>query len=269
MGKREPDEPDRCNAGNCGGDSERVMKVNGKRGHGRRRLVLVTAVILTTSLMLVIFPGCKKEKELTLEEIWDKSSAAQENISSLHMEISIYYQNTKFGNGLIQTYTVDVSGNDLHFQNTVFGQMFSEVILAGGKQYSRVMGAQEWKEEPATITARSATQQVEGFANLPSIASAKELKGVEKSFGKDVYHLSFTIPANQISSLFTRVPVTQLSTSTGCSVDVWVEKGTFYRVRYEALIQNVLIEEKIGTGDVRIVTAITDINQPISINPPV
>lgn len=232
----------------------------------RRWLPVTVAMVLLTGL-LTAFPGCGKG-EPTLEEIWEKSTAAQDNITSMHMEIAIFYQNTKFGSGQIQTYTVDVNGDNVHLQNAIFGHTFSEVIVVGGKQYSRAMGEKEWKEQPASLTAQSATEQVKGFSNLPSVASTKENKGVEKLGGKETYHLYFGLAPDEIPNLFTNVPVSQLSAAAGADVDVWVEKDTFYRVKYEAVIKNVLIEEKIGYGDVRIVTNITDINQPISISPP-
>lgn len=227
------------------------------------------AVSLTVLLcfLLVVFPGCGKG-EPSLEEIWDKSAEAQENITSLHMEIAIFYQNTKFGSGQIQTYTVDVSGNNVHLQNSIFGHTFSEVIVVGGKQYSRSMGEKKWQEQPVSLTAQSATEQMRGLANLPSVASTKENKGLEKVGGKETYHLYFGLAPGEIPSLFSKVPVSQLSAASGADVDVWVEKDTYYRIKYEAVIRNVLIEEKIGYGDVRIVTNITEINQPISISPP-
>lgn len=235
---------------------------------GKIWFIPVVALSLVMACMLLALPGCFGG-EPSVEEIWEKSEQAQENITSLHMEIAVLYQNTKFGGGQIQTYTVDVSGNNVHLQNSIFGHTFSEVIVVGGKQYSRVMNEKKWNEQPASITVQGATEQVEGFANLPSLADSKENKGIEKIGGKEVYHLSFTLSPNSISSLFKSVPVTQLSAAAGGSVDVWVEKETHYRVKYEAVVQNVLITEQIGYGDVRIVTTISEINQPISISPPV
>jgi hypothetical protein len=237
------------------------------RRSGRIWYLTVAAVSLAMACLLLALPGCFGG-EPGVDEIWEESEKAQENITSLHMEITVLYQNTKFGGGQIQTYTVDVSGNNVHLQNSIFGHTFSEVIVVGGKQYSRVMNETKWKEQPASITAQGATEQVGGFANLPSLAASKENKGIEKIGGKEAYHLSFGLSPDSISSLFKSVPVTQLSAAAGGSVDVWVEKETHYRVKYEAMVQNVLITEQIGYGDVRIVTTVSEINQPISISPP-
>ncbi len=105
--------------------------------------------------------------------------------------------------------------------------------MTGGKQYSRMMNETKWKEQPVSMTAQGATEQVEGFANLISLASSKENKGIEKVGGKEVYHLSFSLAPQSIPDLFKSVPVTQLSAAAGANVDVWVEKETYYRVKYE------------------------------------
>ena len=240
---------------------KRVINV---KGCPRLAVAFISLALLS---LLAALPGCGKG-EPTLEEIWEKSMEAQDNITSLHMEIAIFYQNTKFGSGQIQTYTVDVSGNNVHLQNSIFGHTFSEVIVVGGKQYSRAMGEKKWQEQPVSLTAQSATEQVRGFSDLPTVASTKESKGLEKVGGKDCYHLYFGLAPGEISKVFSSVPVSSLSAAAGADIDVWVEKETNYRIKYEALIRNVLIEEKIGYGDVRIVTTITEINQPISISPP-
>jgi len=238
------------------------------RRPGKIRYFAVAGISLAMACLLLTLPGCFGG-EPSVDEIWEKSEKAQENITSLHMEITVLYQNTKFGSGQIQTYTVDVSGNNVHLQNAIFGHTFSEVFVVGGKQYSRVMNETKWSEQPVSVTAQGATEQVGGFSNLLSLASSKENKGVENIGGKEVYHLTFALSPDSISSLFKSVPVTQLSAAAGGSVDVWVEKDTYYRVRYEAVVQNVLITDQIGYGDVRIVTNVSEINQPISINPPV
>ncbi len=248
-------------------EAERVMGLRRESSFDGRRWFVAVAVCLSLCFLLTAFPGCGKG-EPTLEEIWEKSAEAQENITSLHMEIAVFYQNTKFGSGQIQTYTVDVSGNNVHLQNSIFGHTFSEVVVVGGKQYSRAMGSEKWQEQPVSLSAQSATEQVRGFADLPSVASTRENKGLEKIGGKEAYHLYFGLSPGEIPNLFSKVPVSQLSAATGADVDVWVEKDTYYRIKYEAVIRNVLIEEKIGNGDVRIVTNITQINQPININPP-
>jgi hypothetical protein len=238
--------------------------MNGKK----LRLGVCMSVLLLAAVMLAALPGCG-EGTPSVEEIWANSQKAEEDINSLHMEIAISYENTQFGGGQIQTTSINVSGDNVQASSALFGQSFSEIIVVGGKQYSRTMGSEEWTEQAATVNRQSVTQQVEGFADLPSVASSFENLGVENLGGKEVYHLSFILTPDEVKGLFKNVQASQLASNTGGEVDVWVETDTYYRVQYEALIRNANITEQIGNGDIRVLTTITSINEPISIAPPV
>jgi hypothetical protein len=246
------------------------MEGKGRKGMKARYLrysVVALSILLAAGLMMVVVSGCGGG-EMSIEEIWEKSEEADQSVTSLHMEVNIYYQNTQYGGGLIQNTSIDVSGDNVHAQSSIFGQSFSEVIRVGGQQYSRYLGSDEWAEEPVSISAESVTSQISQFSTLPSVASSSENTGEENVGGVQTYHLSFTLSPQTVSSLFTDVPAEQLSANSGGTVDVWIDTGNFYKVKYEALISNVLITEEIGYGDVRIETTITNINQPITITPP-
>lgn len=231
------------------------------------RIAMSVLVALVTAGALLALPGCN-DGEPDIGGIWSSSAEAERGIDALHMVISIYYQNTKYGSGQIQTTTIDVSGNDVHASSALFGQDFSEVFVVGGTQYTKIMGEEQWTQQPATLDRSQVTQQLEGFANLPDVASSQENVGVENIGGVEAWRLSFTLAPDEVSTLFSNVPASQLSANGGGNVDVWVDRKENYKVRYEALIRNALITEEIGYGDIRIVVAITDINQPISITPP-
>ena len=234
----------------------------------KMRLGICIVSILMVSGMLFAFPGCFGG-EPSVDEIWENSQEAEDKINSLHMEIAIYYENTQFGGGQIQTTSINVSGSNLQATSALFGQEFSELIVVGGKQYTRTMGSEEWSEQAATVNRQTVTEPIGGFAALPSVASTSENLGIEELNGVEVYHLSFTLTPDEVKSLFENVPASQIEANAGGDVDVWVEKDTDYRVKYEALIKNASITEQIGYGDIRIVTTVTDINAPISISPPV
>jgi len=231
------------------------------------RIGVPLLVLLLAALMLLTFPGCGGVP--SVEKVWEDSEEAEAEINSLHMEISIGYENTKFGGGQIQTTSINVSGENVQASSALFGQSFSELIVVGGKQYSRTMGSDQWTEQAASTNRQSVTQQVEGFANLPSVSSSSENLGLETLNGREVYHLSFTLTPDEVKSLFKNVQAAQLQANAGGDVDVWVEKDSGYRVKYEALVKNATITEQIGYGDIRIITTITSINEPISIAPPV
>jgi hypothetical protein len=237
--------------------------------NGRRtRLGVCLLVLLLAAGMLVAFPGCGGGVP-SVEELWENSQEAEKDINSLHMEISISYENTKFGGGQIQTTSINVSGDNVQASSALFGQSFSELIVVGGKQYTRTMGSEEWTEQAATVNRQTVTEQVESFANLPAVASSSENLGLEILNGEEVYHLSFTIAPDEVRSLFPSAQASQLAMNAGGEVDVWVQKETNYRVKYEALVKNANITEQIGYGDIRVTTTITSINEPIAIAPPV
>ncbi|MDD3718997.1 MAG: hypothetical protein PHP28_10100 [Actinomycetota bacterium] len=233
----------------------------------RSRLAVCALVLLLAAGTLVAFPGCGGGLP-GVEEVWEKSLEAEKGINSLHMEISISYENTNFGGGQIQTTSINVSGENVQASSSLFGQSFSEIIVVNGKQYSRTMGSEEWTEQTATVDRQSLTQ-MQGFANLPSEASSSENLGLETLGGSDAYHLSFALTPDEVKSLFKNVQASQLTSNAGGEVDVWVEEETSFRLKYEALIRNANITEQIGFGDIRVTATITSINEPISIAPPV
>jgi hypothetical protein len=139
----------------------------------------------------------------------------------------------------------------------------------GGTQYTRLplAGQPDWTEQPAPSGTQPAAEQLGGFGDLPSIATASENLGIETVNGREVYHLRFTLTPDEISQLFRNVEPAQLQANSGGEVDVWIDKETNYRVKYEAVVRNVSIQT-VGNGDVRMTINITNINEPININPP-
>lgn len=225
--------------------------------------------ILTLAMigaMLVFLPGCGGG-EPSVNEIWERSAEAEADINSWHMDIYIYYDNTQFGSGLIETTSIDVSGDNYHYQRSIFGQSFTEIIKVGGKTYVLSTDTGEWTEQAASVD--TSPGQVGQFSNLPSQSSSQENLGVEAVNGVQAYHLVFNLGPENVSSLFPDVPAGQLSANAGGKVDVWVDEEDYYKVKYEASISNVQITDQIGYGGLRIVVDFSSINQPISITPPV
>jgi outer membrane lipoprotein-sorting protein len=228
--------------------------------------VCILAVLLLAGLLLA-FSGCGGEA--SVDELWEKSQEADNDINSFTMNVGIQYENTSFGTGQIQTFTYDVNGNNFHITGSIFGQTFSEIIVVGGTQYTRLplAGQPDWTEQPAPSGTQPAAEQLGGFGDLPSIATASENLGIETVNGREVYHLRFTLTPDEISQLFRNVEPAQLQANSGGEVDVWIDKETNYRVKYEAVVRNVSIQT-VGNGDVRMTINITNITEPININPP-
>jgi len=51
-------------------------------------------------------------------------------------------------------------------------------------------------------------------------------------------------------------------------VEVWIDSDEYYLLRYEIVIREVIIPEKIGKGDIRFVVNISGVNEPVEIEPP-
>jgi hypothetical protein len=184
------------------------------------------------------------------------------------MEISSYYENTQYGSGQIQSIIIDVSGDDLHEQDLLLGQVYFEYMRAGGSQYVKDMDSGTWSEAPAEQPSTDASEYTSQFLELPSIAATQEHVGSETVEGVEAEHFHFTLTSDGIIEMFSSQFSYDLSESTGGEVDVWIDSEDYYMVRYELLIRNANITEQIGHGDIRFVVSIRDINQAIEITPP-
>jgi outer membrane lipoprotein-sorting protein len=237
--------------------------MNARKG---RTAAIFLAILLAASCLLII-PGCGGQK--SVGDIWQDMLKADKTIKSMHMNITMSYENTKFGSGQIEGTSVDISGDDVHMQKYLFGQDFAEVIKVNGRQYSRTMGSDKWTEVSVTVNAQSAVDENGQLSNLPSLSSASENQGVVTLDGTSAYHLAFTIPPENVNSVFSSVPAAELTANSGAKVDVWIDKDKFYTLKYEAVINNVLITDQIGYADRRIVNTVSQINEAITITAPI
>jgi hypothetical protein len=192
---------------------------------------------------------------------------ADKTIKSMSMKVAISYENTSIGSGQVEAQSLDINGDDLHYQRSVLGQNYIEVIRVNNKQYART-GDGQWSEVALNISSETALQQTGQVTDLPTLASSSENLGIETIEGKSAYHLTFTLPPENVGTVFSSVPPAEVAQNKGGKVDVWVEKDKYFRIRQEALINNVLITDKLGYSDLRIVTSVSSINEPITINSP-
>lgn len=233
----------------------------------RRNTVLILLTLFFLSSLFVL-SGCSKgEKEPSLREIWEKSEKGVD-VKSFTMRLSIHYLNTSFGSGIVQESTIDVNGEDIHIQNSLFGVEFQELIRVGNKQYRKVFNEKKWKEEPVSVNASDVTEIGGRLTELPELAYSSQVEGKEKMGGEEVYHLVFEVSPEQVTRIFPSVPSVNLSGNQGGRIDIWVRTSDFMRIKYEALVKGVTITEKLGKGDVRIVVELTNVNQPVAIKPP-
>jgi hypothetical protein len=238
---------------------------------------LTVIIVSAFTLILVVSSlGCggsadggEKAGELSIEELWARAQEADTAIESWHMEIASYYENTQYGSGQIQSIIIDVNGDDLHEQDLLLGQVYFEYVRAGDKQYIKDMDSGTWSEAPAEQPSTDTSEYTSQFLELPSIAATQEHVGSETVEEVEAERFHFTLSSDGVKEMFSAQPSFDFSENTGGEVDVWIDSDDYYMVRYELLINNVIIPEKIGHGDIRFVVSIRDINQPIEIAPPV
>lgn len=242
---------------------------------GKHKFAAV-ALSIIFSVLLTAAAGCGggtdetvKAGEFSIEELWARAEEADNAIESWHMEIASYYENTQYGSGQIQSIIIDVNGEDVHEQNLLLGQVYFEYMRVAGKQYNKDMNSGAWSEVPAKEVSADASEYTSQFLELPSLADTQEHIGSETMEGAETEHFRFTLSPEGVNKMFSAQPSFDFSQNTGGEVDVWIDSADFYLVRYELVIRNVIIPEKIGKGDIRFVVSIREINQPIEIKPPI
>jgi hypothetical protein len=239
------------------------------------RKAAVAAALSCSVLLLAVAVGCgggtqgtEAAGELSMDEMWAKAQEADSGIESWHMEIASYYENTQYGSGQIQSIIIDVNGEDIHEQDLLLGQVYFEYKRVGDKQYNKDMENGTWTEVPAEQDATSASEYTSQFLELPSMAASQEHLGTETLDEEEAEHFHFTLSSDGVKEMFSSQPSFDFSQNTGGDVDVWIDSDEFYLIRYELVIRNAIIPEKIGNGDIRFVVSIRDINEPIEITPP-
>ncbi|OFW66284.1 MAG: hypothetical protein A2V52_07580 [Actinobacteria bacterium RBG_19FT_COMBO_54_7] len=233
--------------------------------------VLLLAVLIASSVLAALLSGCgggTQADKMSIEEVWSRAGNTEKKVNSEHMEMAIYYENTKYGGGQMQSLIIDISGDDFHLQNLLFGTVVSEDIRVNGKSYSKQAGKNAWTEVQAVASDNSTSEVISQFLQLPAMASSQERLGKEMLGDLETQHYRFILSPEAAVNMFPPTPPADFSSTSGGEVDVWITTDDFNMVRYELVIRNVKITDEIGTGDIRFLVNIRDINKPIDIKPP-
>lgn len=230
--------------------------------------------VLTAAFMLLPFAaGCGggkvKEETTDIDEIWGEIDQANRNINSVHREIAIYYENTKYGGGPVQSMITDSNGEDVHEQILLFGQVVSETIYVNGRQYDKDIETNKWKETPVTPLDEISDEYTPQLLDQLSEASSKVNMGAETIGDTLTEHWRFSLGPEFAMAMFTSMPSSDFSQNTGSEVNLWIGDGSYYIIKCEMVIRNVLITNEIGDGDLRFVLNFSEINEPIVISPPI
>ena len=231
---------------------------------------LFLAVLITAGLLVVFLAGCgggTQADKMSIDEVWSRAGDTKKTVTSEHMEIAIYYENTAYGSGQTGSLIFDVDGEDSHLQNLVFGNVVSEDIMVGGKHYRRDAG-KNWAEVSGAASDNSTQELTSRFLELPSLAVSQERVGKEMLDGLETEHYHFGLGPEGAISMFPSTPPADFSATSGGDFDVWITTSDFNMVRYELIIRNVKITNEIGNGDLRFIVNVRNINKPIEINPP-
>lgn len=233
---------------------------------------VILVLTLSLFLLLVSIAGCsgsQEEESKDVEDIWTKAEAADKSITSMHMEIAIYYENTQYGSGQIQSMIIDMNGEDVHEQDLLLGQVYAEFIRVDGKQYSKDMMSEEWAEVPASGVDNAAAEYSSRFLELPSLADSQEYVATEVIDDREAEHYRFTLSPLRVVNMFVSQVSSDFSESTGAVVDVWIDKEDHYLLKYELVVYNAKITDEIGYGDIKFVVNIRNINEPVEIAAPI
>jgi hypothetical protein len=233
--------------------------------------VLIIAALTGTSLLFASVVGCGggTTGATNIDDVWDEIKQANENINSLHREIAIYYENTQFGSGQVESMITDSNGEDVYDRTLIFDQVISEDMYFNGKQYSKDVTTNKWEEVPVISNDIGSNEYGPQLLDLLSQASSKQYVGEENIAGKQVKHWHFSLGPAFATSMLVSQPPFDLSQNTGSDVDLWIADNNFYIMRCEIVIHDVLITNEIGTGDLRFVINFSKINEPIEITSPI
>lgn len=201
--------------------------------------------------------------------IWDRSEEAGRQINSFSMEISVFYQGTEFGSGLVQSSKMKVSGEDFSVETSLFGQPVSEAVQVGGNRYTRSIVENKWKREKVSVNDTAEKGELEKLSSIPENASSVDYLGVEELESQPAHRLRFYLESGRVLEVLPSVPREQIAENKGATIDVWIRESDFQRVKYEMTVRNTKINEKLGFGDLRVVVNIRDINERLIIKPPI
>lgn len=213
--------------------------------------------------------GDSRTGQVDLMELWNQSEETGKQAKSFTLEINVFYQGTQFGTGLVQSTKMKVNGEDFSVETSLFGQPVSEMIQVGGNRYTKSITDNKWKREKASAGDTSEKNEIGKLSSIPDSASSTEYLGTEELDGQPAHRLRFFLDPEKLAEVLPSVPKEQIAENKGATIDVWIRQSDLQRIKYEMVVSNAKINDRVGYGDLRVVIAIRDINEPVLIKPPV
>jgi hypothetical protein len=234
--------------------------------------ITLFAALLGALFLLCLATGCGGGEEadgIDIDNAWEQIKDANLKIESAQYELAIYYENTQFGSGQVQSMIIETNGEDYHDKLLVFGQVIGEVICVDGRQFEKDVQTNKWEEVPVAPVAFSSTDDFGQWLEQISQASSREFLGEENIAERWTERWHFSLGPEFAMNNLTSNPPSDLAQNSGSDVDLWIDEDEFFILRWEIVIHDVLITQEIGNGDLKFVINTSDINEPIDIAPPI
>jgi hypothetical protein len=234
-----------------------------------KQIVRWSVIPLSVLLLLgMLLAGCGS-KSSSISDILKKSEEAGKNITSMRQEVQLVYEHPTYGTGTVQSRVIEISGNNVHVTEVVFGATIAEKVLVSGRQFSKTYPDNKWVEETPTLNpSTSMPSDTSQYTNLVSNSQSQEQLANETVNGYDCFHLRFQLSADNVKNMVSQVPQESLAKNTGGTVDIWIDQANYYMIKSEGYFKGVNITS-LGEVNLKVIISRTSINQPISIVAPI
>ncbi len=230
--------------------------------------VIPLSVLLLLGMALA---GCGS-KSSSISDILKKSEDASKTIVSMHQETQLNYT-TDSGSGTMQSQVIDVSGGNIKAQDVEFGTTVLEKVLFNGRQWSKTFPNTVWVEDQnVTNPATSTSGDISKYDTLPTNSKSQKELPKEAVAGYTCYHFQFELTQENVKAIFTQVSQESLANNNGGTVDLWIDENNYYLIKLQGNFDNVNIAANVASlnnVNLQIILLYTQINQPITINPPI
>lgn len=232
------------------------------------------ALFILVVSMSLLSGGCGGGDSDSVESLIQRAEKAGEQVDSYHMVLTMYIEGEELGVIKTEELVMEISGDDARMLDTIYnpdtGESLGseEVVRVGDAQFRKSIGTDQWVQEEASLSEEAAGGYTTYISEFLTNSVSSRNMGEEEVEGITSVHLRFELSQENIRNLMTNIPASNLEGSPGGQVDIWLQKETNYPVRYELLFRGVALGQFAESADVRIVIAISSINQPVTITPP-
>ncbi|MBI4320773.1 MAG: LppX_LprAFG lipoprotein [Chloroflexi bacterium] len=204
------------------------------------------------------------KKELSAQEIVDRSSEKMEALKSLHFRLEVLEGKLALGPGI----SVDAVEGDaavpgrirIKTKTTLVGMSVDvEFISVDGKQYLRNPLTKRWDNLPVAVAPASLFDRERGATSI--MKGAKNLTKLpdEVFDGTESYHISGSVEPSAVSTIIGGVP-----SEAQVPVEAWIGTDDF-------LLRQIRLEGPLVQGDspkVVRVLKLSKFDEPVNIEPP-